>query len=293
MLNVRFLYEGRDYSIEIRRIAREHCLPQKQHEIKINEEQYSFHLIQHGYGTLIYNGKSVSLSKGSAFLISPNDGEYEYFPDQLTPWTYFWIDLSGEGLDDMFHACGFTKDKPYLFLGNDIEPIIKIFKLLVDGYGGGETQSLLCAGYVIVLFGELIKRAQKFHSMRVRDMARFKVFRDILIFIDNNYRLSFTLEDICEMMNITKTQLFSMFNDYADMTPVSYINRYRISLACIMLRETELDIKSIASLIGFDDVKYFARVFTKWKGMSPRDYRKNGEDDDPYQWLIEKDIDFR
>ena len=292
MFTVRFVYEERDYNLNILRIAREHCLPQKKHEKKEGIKHFSLHFIQDGYGTLIVNGKSVFLNKGNVFLLSP-DGDYEYYPDPLTPWTYYWIDVNGDGTDELFGYCGFTKEKPYLFLGSDTSKIAEIFEHMADGYGGGETQTLANAGYTILLFSELIRKFNKMRFVDVQDTARFKMFRDVLIFIDNNHRLSFTLDNICETMNLTKTQLISMFNDFAGMTPISYINRYRISLACVFLTETELDIKSIASMTGFDDVKYFARVFAKWKNMSPRDYRKNGKGENPYLWLKEKNIDFR
>ena len=292
MLKVRFQFQGRDYDIDVLRIAREHCLSQKKHEFKKSFGHYSFHYVQHGYGTLIVNGKKVSLSKGNAFLVCP-EGEFEYYPDPLTPWTYYWIDLSGEGLGEIFTRCGFTEEKPYLFFGGETERLIDCLKHLVEGYSGGEVHSLACAGYVILLLSELMQKCNKFRLNDVRDSARFKIFRDILIFIDNNHRLTYSLDELCEMMNVTKTQLISMFNDYAGMTTVNYINRYRISLACVMLLETELDIKTIANMVGYDDVKYFTRVFTKWKGMSPRDYRNTVENENPYLWLKEKNIDFR
>ena len=50
MFTVRFVYEERDYNLNILRIAREHCLPQKKHEKK---EETCFCFLQMGIMNII------------------------------------------------------------------------------------------------------------------------------------------------------------------------------------------------------------------------------------------------
>ena len=104
--------------------------------------------------------------------------------------------------------------------------------------------------------------------------------------------MNFTLDEIAEKMNVTKKQLITMFNDFADMTPVNYVNRFRISTACVILSESSVGIKAVSQMVGIEDEAYFTRMFTKWKGMSPREYQKAQVCEDPYQWLKEKNLDF-
>jgi AraC-like DNA-binding protein len=42
------------------------------------------------------------------------------------------------------------------------------------------------------------------------------------------------------------------------------------------LRDTEMDVESIAARLGFSDSGAFRRAFRRWTGVAPRDLRKRG-----------------
>jgi two-component system response regulator YesN len=44
--------------------------------------------------------------------------------------------------------------------------------------------------------------------------------------------------------------------------------------AKILLKNSEKAISEIAEAVGFNDYNYFSRIFKKYYGISPRDYRK-------------------
>lgn len=285
-----FDFNDKKCELEISRVGQEHCLPRKLHE-KRKARKYSLHCIFYGYGTLIKNGKEISLTKGNMFLLYENE-EQEYFPDPMAPWAYYWIDFIGEGVEKVLAACGFSREKPYIYLGDNANNIYNLFRSLAEEYDGSSLNSLSCMGYTLLLFQNLIQYCNQYEKRFTVKSARFKVFRDILIFINNNYRMNFTLDEIAEKMNVTKKQLITMFNDFADMTPVNYINRFRISTACVILSESSVGIKAVSQMVGIEDEAYFTRMFTKWKGMSPCEYQKAQVCEDPYQWLKEKNLDF-
>jgi AraC-like DNA-binding protein len=58
------------------------------------------------------------------------------------------------------------------------------------------------------------------------------------------------------------------------MTPIAYLNRYRITQAKRLLKETDHTITQIAMDVGFSDSGYFSRVFRRETGMSPEAYRR-------------------
>ena len=57
------------------------------------------------------------------------------------------------------------------------------------------------------------------------------------------------------------------------MTPVAYRNKLRIEQAKKLLADNELSIGGISRLIGFENIYYFDRLFKKYTGMTPTDYR--------------------
>ena len=55
------------------------------------------------------------------------------------------------------------------------------------------------------------------------------------------------------------------------------INRQRLSVACMLLKQTNLTIAQIASTVGYEYENYFFTVFKKAYGISPSHYRSNAE----------------
>ena len=58
------------------------------------------------------------------------------------------------------------------------------------------------------------------------------------------------------------------------MTVFQYITMYRVSLAEVMLHNTEKSIDEIAHECGFSDTGYFYRCYKKVKGISPKKARE-------------------
>jgi AraC-like DNA-binding protein len=57
------------------------------------------------------------------------------------------------------------------------------------------------------------------------------------------------------------------------MPPTQYLNGYRVEKAQTLLKNTDRSITDIALAVGFDDASYFARIFKKQTGMTPREYK--------------------
>jgi AraC-like DNA-binding protein len=54
-----------------------------------------------------------------------------------------------------------------------------------------------------------------------------------------------------------------------------YINKYRIGMACALLRETNKSIADIAFETGFSSQRYFSTLFKQVTGQTPSSYREN------------------
>lgn len=59
------------------------------------------------------------------------------------------------------------------------------------------------------------------------------------------------------------------------MPVTEYINRKRIEAACRLLSETQLSVQEISEKVGFSDKSHFYRMFSKFMGGTPAEYREN------------------
>lgn len=84
--------------------------------------------------------------------------------------------------------------------------------------------------------------------------------------------------DVADELNISPSYLTRIFNRKLSISPMRYINEVKVSSAKELLRTCNKTIKEIASDLHFSDPLYFSRIFSSLEGMSPREYRKVGQE---------------
>ena len=95
-----------------------------------------------------------------------------------------------------------------------------------------------------------------------------------LSFIHENYAQDFPVEALAETVLVSPSYLFRIFRRRVGVTPVHYRNLVRVDKAKHLLLDERLKLEEIAGRVGFEDVRYFARVFKKETGASPSEFRK-------------------
>ena len=97
---------------------------------------------------------------------------------------------------------------------------------------------------------------------------------DIMEYIHSNYEKNLTVTHIAEHFNYSPTYLTKVIKTYTGYPLIIYINRTRIEAAKNLLLNSDATIQNIARMCGFENEKYFFRVFKKIEGISPSKYRK-------------------
>ena len=92
-------------------------------------------------------------------------------------------------------------------------------------------------------------------------------------FIDDKYINDISVGDICKAANISKSVLYKDFAAYLSLTPVDYINKKRIEKACELLLTSNLSIENVMRAVGFSNLSYFYKRFKELKGVTPKKYR--------------------
>ncbi|MDR0886978.1 MAG: AraC family transcriptional regulator [Clostridiales Family XIII bacterium] len=93
-------------------------------------------------------------------------------------------------------------------------------------------------------------------------------------FIHNHYAEKITLEDIAESGAVCRSRCCKLFNQYVRQTPNNYLNKYRITKSCELLRDTKRTILEIATMCGFQNPSYFSYLFRNEMSLSPNEYRR-------------------
>ena len=85
----------------------------------------------------------------------------------------------------------------------------------------------------------------------------------------------FTIENICEELNISRVQLYRKVKQLMDCSVNDYINNTRLQKAKYYLQHENLTIAEIAFKTGFSSATYFSTAFKTAFGKTPSEYKHN------------------
>ncbi len=113
------------------------------------------------------------------------------------------------------------------------------------------------------------------HTREPADEARRAALR-AMAYIQAHYDEEISRADIAAHVGLSERHLNRCFRRETGLTPVSYLNRYRIRQAKALLQTRNMTVTEVATSVGFASSGYFARVFRRETGMSPREYQRLG-----------------
>ncbi len=93
-------------------------------------------------------------------------------------------------------------------------------------------------------------------------------------YIDNHFKEDMTLDQLAEMVHISKYYLAHTFRKEFHTSPISYLISRRIQESRFLLRETDFSLSQIAQILGFSSLSYFSQSFRRLEGCSPMEYRR-------------------
>ena len=85
------------------------------------------------------------------------------------------------------------------------------------------------------------------------------------------------VEEIARRLQVSASHLCREFVRCLHVSPLDYLTRVRLKYAANLLTKTNRKVEDIAVSSGFSNGNYFAKVFKKSLGSSPRDFRNNSE----------------
>jgi AraC-like DNA-binding protein len=94
-------------------------------------------------------------------------------------------------------------------------------------------------------------------------------------FIQVHYTDKITLDDIAASGIMCRSKCCRLFRQILHQTVFEYVLHYRIKKSINLLADTGMSIIEISERCGFNSASYYAEVFNKITGITPRDYRAN------------------
>lgn len=99
------------------------------------------------------------------------------------------------------------------------------------------------------------------------------IIEKMKIYMERHYQNNLTIEFLSSLFYLNRSYCSHLFKQRTGETFVHCLNTIRIARAKQMLSETDKKMYQIAKASGYDNVKYFFRIFKKYEHMTPEQFR--------------------
>ena len=123
------------------------------------------------------------------------------------------------------------------------------------------------------LFAWLIKE-KRYQKTQKNSGCSFKI-KPVLEYIENHCSEEICLNTLANIAGMNARYFCKVFYAATKTTPMNYVNQYRIDHAAFLLESTTEPITQIGADCGFCDSSYFTKVFKKFKGVTPKQFRQS------------------
>ena len=111
-------------------------------------------------------------------------------------------------------------------------------------------------------------------AARLKRQDENRPIRVVKKYVEEHFGEPLTLEELSQVVDLSPTYLSTIFKKDTGMTFLEYLSKVRMDMAKKLLKETNDTVADICGKVGYSDVRYFTKTFTKYAGLKPKEYRK-------------------
>ncbi len=224
-----------------------------------------------GHTTVWVDDTEYALKQGDVFIAFPNQ-VHRYM---TTSFENSWLLIFPEELCQEYNSWfkSFVPTSNVLTSGSfDAHRLLELIHTL-SRYSNrqlDEFETIDAKGLVLSLLSVVLSKM----NFTEEKMAETSVIKQMLGFCAANYTEELSLELLEKELHINRFYISHLFSKKLKIKFNDYVNSLRVTHACKLLRESDMNMMDIVSASGFTTVRTFNRTFLKMIGETPSKYRK-------------------
>lgn len=182
-------------------------------------------------------------------------------------------------------VCAYTQLIEFELIGKDGEPFACSEEIVLVATDGDKYYSELfddatrtCEMMVMsqpqlksILYALLARIAKQYQQKDIYSDAYWSIGPAVDYLMKNPYS-DISVTELAQLCHMSDSYFRLLFKKYSGKTPSDYCLDNRLAKAKKLLQNSMYSVGEIARLLGYDDPGYFAKVFKKKTGYSPREY---------------------
>lgn len=224
-----------------------------------------------GKGYVNIDNSEFELPMNNAVIIDCREAHEYKSPDGN--WEFMWVHFMGSGAESIYKILYPDNEVHSVEIKNISEFENNFCELIQKSVNVDVLNSLDISSKIHKIVNDIYVST----LMNVSDNGK-RGFNDdiksVIAYIEENYKTQITVDDMVDIIHISKYHFIRCFRRTMGTTPYQYLINYRITVAKKMLRTTIESVSEIAEKCGFLDTSNFIAQFKKQTGMKPLEYRR-------------------
>jgi AraC-like DNA-binding protein/quercetin dioxygenase-like cupin family protein len=234
------------------------------------------YFIREGEGLIKVRNREYSPKPGQLFLLpagvehwfsTVSDNTFRKY------WCHFTVKVGEIHLFQLIHVPHFIEIRDHDWLEERFRELIRLH-VSPEFTAPLRIKSVMYD--IVSLFLEQAARQLGGDELQMSAPPNVTKINAILDYIDRHLGEQMTIEGLARQVHFHPNYFLHVFKSMLGVSPILYINKKRIENARQLLITSDLTVSDIAGLTGME-LYYFSRTFKKLTGLSPSEYRRNGE----------------
>ena len=233
---------------------------------------YQLLYIAAGKGEFYFKGSKepTIVTKGNMILFRPGEPQvYYYYAVDKTE--VYWVHFTGWKVEEYLERYKLPHDENVFYTGVSPDyPWIynQMIRELQLQRVNHEDMISLYMHHIFITINRYIKERRETKNDTINDIERAAhYFKD-------NYNKQISIEQYAAEHLMSVNWFIHSFKSVMKMSPMQYIISLRIAMAKGYLENSTKNIAEISNEVGYENALYFSRLFRKYTGMTPTEYRK-------------------
>lgn len=235
---------------------------------------YIINLTTKGEGTVFEGDRAFTCSKGDLLLFPPNAEHWYSRSESAESWHHQWIYFRPRSFWANWLQWSHVSDHVGRLTVTDsatYEEILALFKKIEWEY---RTKNIFSEAMSMCLLEQLLIKCIQLDPVNSQRMLDPRIL-ETCHFISANLHINHKISEIAEHIHMSPSRLTHLFVQQTGSSIIKWREEQRMIKAQHLLHTSGAPIYAIARQLGYDDQLYFSRLFKRYSGLSPSDYRNS------------------
>lgn len=246
---------------------------------------YEMNFVLKGKCINYVSGENIEMNEGDAILMHPGTFHSVYSENDSIVVNFL---IRSEFL--LYNMSSLNKDFPFgkfieaskhddyyryiLFTGGkgNTELCLKLIEQ-IEKDSSATSEGFLREEALFLLFCADLAANKTYHTLSEQKGRESEKLHEAMMFYAYEHYDTITLESLSEKFGYSKSHICRIFRHYTGSTFHEILTDVKLSYACTFLKETNLNVQTIAEKVGFSSIEHFHRLFKKRFSVSPLKYR--------------------